>query len=68
MFLENNFFKKKVVFKYPIENETCFMFASAYELLGLVRVATKEEELLRKRLNKYKDVDEYWLDEFRSNK
>lgn len=67
MVFKNNFYKKKVVFKYPIENETCFMFVSAFELVGLIRVATKEEELLRKRLNRYKNVDEYWLDGFRIN-
>ncbi|MCU4349139.1 hypothetical protein KTH05_15450 [Acinetobacter lactucae] len=68
MFLKHNFYRKKVVFKYPIKNETCFMFISACELLGLIRLATKEEEILRKRLNKYEDIEEYWLDEFKVNR
>jgi hypothetical protein len=65
MLLNKIFNKQKVVFKYPIENNACFVFTSSYELLGLIRKATKEEEFLGKRMDKFKNIDEYWLDEFR---
>ncbi len=67
-FMKKAFHKERVVFKYPIENNACFVFASSFELLGLIRKATKEEEFLGKRLDKFKNIDEYWLDEFRVKK
>ncbi|MBJ9720706.1 hypothetical protein I5515_02700 [Acinetobacter calcoaceticus] len=66
--MNKKFHKEKVVFKYPIENNACFLFTSSYELFGLIRKATKEEELLGTRMDEFKNIDEYWLDEFRINK
>ncbi|MEQ1160154.1 hypothetical protein ABLT50_16025 [Acinetobacter calcoaceticus] len=66
--MNKKFHKEKVVFKYPIENNACFLFISSCELLGLIRKATKKEELLGKRMDEFKNIDEYWLDEFRIDK
>ncbi|MCT9166204.1 hypothetical protein B9X71_07775 [Acinetobacter baumannii] len=45
------FFGKKVVFKYPYLNETCFLFYSAFELIPMLRLATDEEIILGRRKN-----------------
>jgi len=56
---------QKVVFKYPIKNDACFIFISSYELMSLIRKATKIEEVLGKRIDEFEDIDDYWLEEFR---
>ncbi|MBN6526631.1 hypothetical protein JZM32_01320 [Acinetobacter pittii] len=66
--LHKIFNNQKVVFKYPIDNDACFIFISSYELLGLLRKATKEEELFGKRMEKFKNIEDYWLDDFRIDK
>jgi hypothetical protein len=39
----HEFFKKKVVFKFPYRNKSCFTFFRAFELIDMVRLATAEE-------------------------
>ncbi|HEE5436077.1 TPA: hypothetical protein R7O47_000073 [Acinetobacter baumannii] len=65
MFNPLGFVNKIVVYKFPIENNACFKFVSSYEILELIRLAEEDEIMQRKRLDKYKSNDEYWLDEFR---
>ncbi|HCJ1343366.1 TPA: hypothetical protein NQO63_003510 [Acinetobacter baumannii] len=65
MFYPLGFVNKIVVYKFPIENNAYFKFVSSYEILELIRLAEEDEIMQRKRLNKYKNNDEYWLDEFR---
>ncbi|EHU1308224.1 hypothetical protein ABTC25_16885 [Acinetobacter baumannii] len=65
MFYPLGFVNKIVVYNFPIENNESFEFVSSYEILELIRLAEEDEIMQRKILNKYKNIDEYWLDEFR---
>ena len=53
---------QKVVFKYPIKNDACFIFISSYELMSLIRKATKIEEVVSEFVTLKKRG---WLEEFR---
>lgn len=64
----NQFFNKKVVFKYPIDNEACFKFVSSFELIKLIRLATEEEEKAGRRLIKFCNIEKYWINELRVDK
>jgi hypothetical protein len=45
------FFGKKVVYKFPHQNKTCFRFYSAFELTSIVRLATKQEIIFGQRVD-----------------
>ncbi len=51
MNIHHPFYGKKVVFKFPHPNLSCFTFYAAYELINLLRLATDEEIKLGKRLD-----------------
>ncbi len=47
-----DFLFKKVVFKFPYRNKACFTFVSAFELVDILRLATKEEVEKGERIDK----------------
>ncbi|WP_336003012.1 hypothetical protein [Acinetobacter pittii] len=60
----HEFTSKKVVFKFPYRNKSCFTFFRAFEIIDMVRLATEEEIKKGERIDEviYKD-GEIFLDE-----